>query len=86
MTFKEFKQWVDLHSDFIKDEDRDKLDNLLKMVYKIGFNNCKHEVVALLNKKYGSTNSSKSSSTKSSGNTGSLSSRFSKRIHDWLGR
>lgn len=86
MTFKEFKQWVDLHSDFIKDEDRDKLDNLLKMSHKLGFHNCKQEVIKFLNKKYVNSNPSKSSSIKSSGSTPSVRSRFQERIHDWLER
>ena len=83
MTFKEFKQWADLHSSFIKDEDRDKINNLFKMAHTAGFNNCKQEVIKLLNTKYGN-NSGKSSSKPS--RNGSVRSRFSERIHDWLGR
>ena len=55
MTFKEFKWWADLHSDFIKDEDRDKLDNLLKMAYiaahKEGFQEAKNKVIELFKKR-----------------------------------
>lgn len=50
MTLKELLEMSLLHSDFVKEEDKDKLANLLKLAYKSGFKSAKEEVLQLLKK------------------------------------